>query len=124
MSIQQLLDEIPYDILKNTFENANKNEKFWTDNSIDNIYIAYLANYAYYYGENKDAGFSDYTLKIRSKINNCKKDFSYRGLFEHIKNKSIEEIIEIDYKVQNNELTWLEGIKKLFTLEDLGIYGW
>lgn len=119
MSKEQLLNEIPYEKLKSVYENACNYDDFFIKSNTNDVYIAYIANYAYH---SNNINFSNFITQINNKFIKCN-FHGYSFLTENIiKPANIRtNIIEL---VENKQLTWLEGLKRLYTTKELQVFGW
>lgn len=125
MSLAQLLEQYDEIDLTNCFNNAKniQSRAEWLDLEDDMKYKAYISVYYTFNKEKEGASFNNFIQTIHTKLVGISNDNEYSEVCPNVSVHSAFNLNDIVHQVEIGEKTWLQGLKDLFTLEDMEIYG-
>jgi hypothetical protein len=125
MSLVQLLEQYDEVDLMHSLNNAKniQSRAEWLDLDDDLKYKAYISVYYSFNKEKEDASFNNFINMIHTKLVRISNDNEYSEVCPNVSVHSVLNLNDIVHQVEIGEKTWLQGLKDLFTLEDMEIYG-
>lgn len=125
MSIAQLLEQYSEDNLIETYNYIMniQSRAEWLDLHDDLKYKGYIAIYYNYNKEKETACFNNFIQAVHTKLLFVSNDNEYSEGCPNVSINTFENLNNIKVQVETGEKTWLQGLKDLYTLEDMEIYG-
>ncbi len=125
MSLAQLLEQYDEIDITSSFNDAKniQSRSEWLDLDDDLKYKAYISVYYIFNKDKASASFSDFVQTIHRKLTFVSNDNAYSEVCPNVSVHSFANLNDVIHQVEEGEKTWLQGLKHLYSLEDMEIYG-